>query len=207
MEDEGDDSEEGDVDPPLPAKSLSEPLRSHPPLNTLHNYFSSTPAFAPPSPPTASPIGGGVTSDVAAVLSLLSPHDANFNAQRSAMKKISRIHHQLASDIVWDPGKQRGRGEEQRKRRERDSDRERDGSPRDSDSSRTPHRRKGPKNGKSKAKRTTPRPLVPGLPRPSLLPPLMRMWAEGRTRERPIRGKRESTRVREVKGRGKTIPS
>ena len=67
-----------------------------------------------------------MTSDVAAVLSLLSPHDANVAAQRVAMKKISRIHHQLASDIQWDPGK-RKEEEEKRRREEEEEEKEEEG--------------------------------------------------------------------------------
>ena len=93
---------------------------SHKLLNTLHHYFTSftTPSSSAPPSSSPSPSSSSTPPDVAAVLSLLSPGDANMAAQRSAMKKISRIHQQLASDIEWDPGKKRQREEDERKRRE-----------------------------------------------------------------------------------------
>ena len=102
--------------PPPPAP----PSKLNTAFNTLHNYFStaalslssssSSPASlvissSSSSPARRSSTPPSVSSEVAAVLSVVSPHEANVARQASAMKRIARLHAQLQSDMTWDPGK------------------------------------------------------------------------------------------------------
>ena len=108
---------------PQPPPSAPPTSKASSALNTLHSYFFSSAASSSTSSSPASLVASSsrsarrsstppaVSSDVAAVLGAVSPHDANIARQASAMRRIARLHAQLQSDMTWDPGKREGKEE------------------------------------------------------------------------------------------------